>query len=241
MSRHMKYRGFSRVNLTRIAPLFIAVTLILGGLQLPASAFGESGYISSEIAQGRQMENAGQWYQAGQAYYGLLLGQVNMNAGIGPDFRIALMRRALACMTRAANSSNPGERNQAQQALPGFYVSMIKLEPNNPTWQFLLAQYRCSIGGYMEAKENLQDALATTGGQPAVRDKARKLLAHIGGYMGADRARVARSASAPGVRQALGRMPVSTGGYKMARPLTPDGAQRKWLGQQTASDRDNGW
>ncbi len=229
------------MNSARISSLLIAVTLILGGSQSPVFAYGESGYISSEIAQGRQMENAGQWYQAGQAYYGLLLGQVNTNAGIGPDFKIALMRRALACMTRAANSSIPGERSQAQQALPGFYVTMIKLDPNNPTWQFLLAQYRCSVGGYMEAKENLQDALATTGGQPAVREKARKLLAHIGGYMGADRARVARSAAAPGVRQALGRIPVSTGGYKMARPMTPDGAQRKWLGQQTVSDKDNGW
>lgn len=229
------------MNLVRIAPFVIAVTLTLGNAQQRASAFGENGYISSEIAQCRQMENSGQWYQAGQGYYGLLLGGVNMNAGIGPDFKVALMRRALACMTRAANSSNPGERSQAQQALPGFYVSMIKLDPNNPTWQYLLAQYRCSIGGYMEAKENLQDALATTGGQPAVRDKARKLLAHIGGYMGADRARVARSAAAPGVRQALGRFPTTTGGVKMARPMTPDGAQRKWLGQQTVSDKENGW
>ncbi|HEY9731946.1 MAG TPA: hypothetical protein V6C89_08540 [Drouetiella sp.] len=229
------------MNSGRIAALLIAVTFTLGGSQQRASAFGETGYISSEIAQCRQMESSGQWYQAGQGYYGLLLGQVNMNAGIAPDFKVALMRRALACMTRAANSSNPGERNQAQQALPGFYVSMIKLDPNNPTWQFLLAQYRCSIGGYMEAKENLQDALATTGGQPAVRDKARKLLAHIGGYMGADRARVARSAAAPGVRQALGRIPTATGGYRMPRPMTPDAVERKWLGQQTASDRDNGW
>ena len=228
------------MNQVRIAPFVIAVILTLGNSQQRASAFGENGYISSEIAQCRQMENSGQWYQAGQAYYGLLLGQVNMNAGIGPDFKVALMRRALACMTRAANSSNPGERSQAEQALPGFYVSMIKLDPNNPTWQFLLAQYRCSIGGYMEAKEHLQDALATTGGQPVVRDKARKLLAHIGGYMGADRARVARSASAPGVRQALGRLPVSTG-YKIPMPMTPDGAQRKWMGQQTAADKGNGW
>lgn len=229
------------MHLVRIVPFVTAVTLTLGISQLRASAYGENGYISSELAQGRQMENSGQWYQAGQAYYGLLLGQVNMNAGIGADFKVALMRRALACMTRAANSSNPGERSQAQQALPGFYVSMIKLEPNNPTWQFLLAQYRCSIGGYMEARENLQDAIATTGGQPAVRDKARKLLAHIGGYMSADRARVARSANAPGVRQALGRLPDTNGRVKMARPMTPDGAQRKWLGQQTVSDKDNGW
>ncbi|HEY9678340.1 MAG TPA: hypothetical protein V6C76_10045 [Drouetiella sp.] len=229
------------MNLARIAPFVIAVTLALGGSQQRASAFGEEGYISSEIGQCRQLESSGQWYQAGQAYYGLLLGQVNMNAGIGPDFKVALMRRALACMTRAANSNNPGERSQAKEALPGFYVSMIKLEPNNPTWQFLLAQYRCSIGGYLEAKENLQDALATTGGQPAVRDKARKLLAHIGGYMGADRVRVAKEANAPGVRQALSRPPAASGRVRMPRPMTADGAERKWLGQQTAADKDNGW
>ncbi|MBS1953348.1 MAG: hypothetical protein JST89_04125 [Cyanobacteria bacterium SZAS-4] len=229
------------MNLVRIAPYVIAVTLTLGNAQQRASAYGESGYISSEIAQCRQMESSGQWYQAGQGYYGLLLGQVNMNGGIAPDFKVALMRRALACMTRAANSSNPGERSQAQQALPGFYVSMAKLDPNNPTWPYLLAQYRCAIGGYLEAKENLQDALATTGGQPAVRDKARKLLAHIGGYMGADRARVAREANAPGVRQALSRLPDTRGQVRMARPMTPDGAARKWLGQQTAADKDNGW
>ncbi|CAN5686592.1 hypothetical protein BH10CYA1_BH10CYA1_03690 [soil metagenome] len=229
------------MNLVRIAPYVIAVTLTLGNAQQRASAFGENGYISSEIAQCRQMENSGQWYQAGNGYYGLLLGQVNMNGGITPDFKVALMRRALACMTRAANSSNPGERSQAEQALPGFYVTMVKLDPNNPTWPFLLAQYRCANGGYLEAKENLRDALATTGGQPAVRAKAQKLLTHIGGYMGADRARVAREANAPGMRQALSRLPDTRGQVKMARPMTPDGAQRKWLGQQTVSDKDNGW
>ncbi len=114
--------------------------------------------------------------------------------------KVALGRRAVACLTIASRqcmqNGDPSEgwmRCEALNMLETCWRSMQQLEPNNPTWPYLMATRECSQGRYVEARQHLQGCMRSTGGQPSVRKKASSLLAHINAFANTDQARLTAS------------------------------------------------
>jgi hypothetical protein len=67
----------------------------------------------------------------------------------------------------------------AYQGLHKMYSEMIFIEPNSPTWPYLLGVMDASIANYYEGYPHLLKCLKTTGGPQSVRVKAKALADHI--------------------------------------------------------------
>lgn len=155
-------------------------------------------------------EQRGDLKSAGMTYFSILNNQLGTTSEFVPsgapyymapqELKIAVGRRAVACLTQSANEhfrvkglgtvGVPGMSNEDWNILMQTYVSMQRLEPNDPLWYYLEAIGMCGQGRYVEANARLKKAIKTTGGDPAVRQKANALLGHIVTYVAADQAKL---------------------------------------------------
>ncbi len=178
-----------------------AIAITCGMLSFNTSANGQSGVedkITEWVHTARESEARGDFNDAGQQYYSLLRNEFNMQIPYG--IQVALGRRAAACLTIAARNEmqngNPYEgwaHCEALNVLEQVWRQMQKLEPNSPTWPYLMATRECSQGRYADARLHLQQCARSTGGQASVRAKANALLKHINAYANTDQARMTAS------------------------------------------------
>ncbi len=172
--------------------------LLIGGGAYGAARAQEDDKLTESVRAARESEARGDFNDAGQQYYSLLRNEFNMKIPYG--IQVALGRRAAACLTIAARqgmqSGDPYEgwsHCEALNVLEQVWREMQKLEPNSPTWPYLMATRECSQGRYADARLHLQQCARATGGQPSVRQKAASLLSHISAYATTDQARMTAS------------------------------------------------
>lgn len=67
----------------------------------------------------------------------------------------------------------------AYQTLNKMYNTMTLIEPNNPTWRYLMGVMDASIANYYDAYPELLKCLETTGPPQSVRVKAKAMADHI--------------------------------------------------------------
>lgn len=190
--------------------LAASLTLILSSLTLgtiysavtPQLANAQDASFVESVRQAREDEARGDYNGAGNQYYSLLDNNFSRTP-LPHGVQVALGRRAVGCLTIAARTQmqngDPYEgwaHCEALNMLEIMWRKMQKLEPNNPTWTYLMATRECSQGRYADAKLHLQASLKTTGGQPSVRKKAQLLLGHINKYANQDSARMAAADAA---------------------------------------------
>jgi hypothetical protein len=195
----MSQNYLGNYKLARLSKGITATLLLMVLANVPATAQwqDESKRLCDSLRLSRKAEAQGNWEQAGSQYYSLLnTGFAGVNS-TSREFRAALGRRAIACLTIATNKDlanqglgTDGVGCESLNLLVKAYQTMKELEPNCPTWPFLASAVMCSQGRYADARAELQRSIRTTGGQPAVRDKAQKLLAHINPYANSDQAKM---------------------------------------------------
>lgn len=192
------------VSLAACVPLVLAATALgtIYSAWQPQVAQAQDASFVESVRQAREDEARGDYNGAGNQYYSLLDNNFSRTP-IPYGMQVALGRRAVACLTIAARTQmqtgDPYEgwaHCEALNMLEIMWRKMQKLEPNNPTWTYLMATRECSQGRYADAKLHLQASLRTTGGQPSVRKKAQLLLGHINKYANQDSARMAAADAA---------------------------------------------
>lgn len=175
----------------------LCAALLAGCLvvNVPSAYADDSERITEWVREARAAESSGDWNSAGNQYWGLLNNEFQMKIPYG--IQVAAGRRAVACFTIAARkemANVPSEEGwshcEAVNMLERCWREMQKLEPNSPTWPYLLATRMCSQGRYADARLQLQAAARSTGGQPSVRKKAQLLLGHINKFASIDQARM---------------------------------------------------
>ncbi len=195
----MSQNYLGNYRFARLSKGITATLLLIVLANMPATAQwqDESRRLCESLQISRKAEAQGNWALAGSQYYSLLTtGFCGVNS-TPREFRAALGRRAIACLTIATNKDlasqglgTDGLGCQSLNMLVKAYESMKELEPNCPTWPFLSSTVMCSQGRYADARAELQKSIRTTGGQAAVRNKAQKLLAYINPYANNDQAKM---------------------------------------------------
>lgn len=179
--------------------LIVLASLVVGctafGAIPTADAQGNNDRLTEWIRGARESEARGNYNDAGGQYYSLLQNEFNLPMPQG--VKIAVGRRAVACLTIAARQGMTDQNGyegwahvEALNTLEQTWRAMQKLEPNNPTWSYLMATRECSQGRYADARNHLQFCMRTTGGQPSVRRKAQALLTHINKFATIDQQRM---------------------------------------------------
>ncbi len=220
MKQHFLHPRLSRALQALLSILLLALLLPPFVALPPAGA--QSAGLLRDLRQARAAEAKHDYSSAGMDYLSVLKNNCNGEATTGSadaalpkEFKAALGRRAVACLTLEARkkmdqAETPGDamRCWVLGYLDQAYELMSKLEPDNPTWTYLMAAHECAAGHYAEASGHLQQCAGTTGGQASVRDKAAKLLTHISPYAGgqskmspADREAVQAILSGPAAAQ----------------------------------------
>ncbi|MGD9680495.1 MAG: hypothetical protein AB7W16_04860 [Candidatus Obscuribacterales bacterium] len=206
----------------------LALAVVAGSWSLPREARAED-KLTEWVRSAREAEARGQYADAGQQYYFLMNNEFNVPMSYG--VKAALGRRAVACLTIAARKemqSTPSSEGwfhaESLNTLEQAWRNMMKLEPNCPTWPYLLATRECAQGRYVEARTHLNMAIKTTSGQASVRKKAQQLLSHIAVYASKDHARLEASDKAAMEALLSGRFMTNVAG-----------------GNQTGSDGSGGW
>ena len=185
---------FSTLKIRSNAHMLLIVCMISGC----QSALAQEDKITEWVRTAREAEARGDYNDAGQQYYSLLKNEFNYQ--MSPGIKDAVGRRAVACLTIAARqgmqNGDPYEgwsHCEALNVLEQTWREMQKLEPNSPTWPYLMATRECSQGRYADARNHLQQSIRTTGGQASVRKKAQLLMNHIAAFANTDFARLQAS------------------------------------------------
>lgn len=177
--------------------LIACLTILAGGGASYDAARAED--LADSLRTARESEARGDYSSAGNQYFSLLDSPFS-NTPLPHGIQVALGRRAVACFTIAARrgmqnvSSDEGWAHcEALNMLEKCWRTMQRLEPNSPTWPYLMATRECSQGRYADARNHLQQSMRTTGGQSSVRQKAQALLSHINKFANIDQARMTAS------------------------------------------------
>ncbi|MDZ4834648.1 MAG: hypothetical protein SGJ27_12790 [Candidatus Melainabacteria bacterium] len=174
--------------------------ICLCALQLGASANAASPkadrasmvQAESEYVRARKAENDGLMEGARNAYQNALnyaLGansdeSYRRNIRLGGEPLGNVARRALALQKQLVDkeTSSPSGKYAVKtltNELQRMYKTMEMLEPTNPTWLYLDAVMITNRQNYIQASGILRRCINLPGGSPAVKARARTLLAHI--------------------------------------------------------------
>lgn len=188
-----------RLNVSLFAGFIFAACV---GNVTPAFA-QRPGQFESEIqsamrseAQAKAANTASQWCAAGETWFSQGLNtsrneshQDWVKETQNPATRelsVAIIKRAIACFNRSYDLEGEHDtpmsrdRSNALRCLMRSYQSLIKVDPQNGSWHYLLGEAMCSKGWYKQGAAELKTAAALggTGGT-----KATALMTHVKPYV----------------------------------------------------------